>query len=66
MITNYEYKMAGPYSDIKTRRVVVLTETELDRGLDTLPIDAPVYCQLKQEEFSESAAQLTHETLQFC
>jgi len=61
MITNYEYKMAGPYSDIQTQRVVVLTERELDMGLD-----APVYCQLDQNEFSESAEQLTQETLQFC
>ncbi len=66
MIRNYEYRMAGPYSDIMTRFVVVLTEMELDQGPDTMLMDAPVYCQLDQEEFNASENQLTHETLQFC
>lgn len=60
MIRNYEYKMAGPYSDIKTKVVVIIYEHTIDG------MDMPSYNEIDQEEFKVSAEQLTHETLQFC
>jgi len=60
MITNYEDNMAGPYSDTKTKVVVIIYEHTI------YGMDAPSYNEIDQDEFSESADELTHETLQFC
>lgn len=66
MIANYEYKMAGPYSDLASRAVVILVESCVDMGPDTLAMDAPIYVELDQEDFQADAEQYTHETIQFC
>ncbi len=66
ILTYYENLMSGVYSDIRTQRVVVLTEVNLDQGADRLPLDAPVYHQLDQDDFEDHADFLTHETLEFC
>jgi len=60
MIRDYEYKMAGPYSDIKTKVVVIIHEHTFDG------MDMPCYNEIDQEEFDISRDQLTRETLEFC
>ncbi len=60
MSRDYEDKMAGPYSDIETKRVITLEERETEQG------DAPCYSEINQDEFSSDAEKLTRETLQFC
>jgi len=57
---DYEYKMAGPYSDVKTKVVVIIHEHTIDG------MDMPCYSEIDQDEFSEDADQLTCETLEFC
>ena len=60
MMRNYEYKMSGPYSDVKTKVVVIIHEHTIDG------MDMPCYFEIDQDEFDSDRDLLTNETLEFC
>ena len=58
----FESKMYGAYSDIESRMVVIITETQIG-GDGFAEYDAPIYTQVEQDEFTPEMA---NETLEFC
>ena len=58
----YEPKMKGAYSDIESRMIVIVSETQIG-GDGFAEYDAPIYLQIEQDEF---APEMADETNEFC
>lgn len=54
--------MKGAYSDIETRMIQIITEVNIG-GDGFAEMDAPIYTEIEQEEFTQEIAQSTQ---QFC
>ena len=61
-MTDYNKKMHGAYSDIKTHLITIITESNVG-GDGYAEMDAPVITEIDQCEFTEDLAE---ETRQFC
>ena len=58
----YESKMKGAYSNIESRKIIIIAEAEVG-GDGFAPYDAPIYAEVEQDEFTPEMADETNE---FC
>jgi len=61
-MTQIARNMKGAYSDIKTRTITAIVETNVG-GDGWADMDAPIIIEIEQEEFTSEVA---HETQDFC